>query len=109
MNEPIKTFTVVDARTLDGDCYEVAEAAVTQAVALADLAAEYTAIAQRMARNAHDERVLYLNGEIKPPFHLTAEHRNFAATIDKLSDAVVGLRTLAKSVAWNPRAKVVKG
>jgi hypothetical protein len=30
-------------------------------------------------------------------------------TIDKLSDAVVGLRTLAKSVAWNPRAKVVKG
>ena len=109
MSTPINTFTVVDARTLDGDPYEVALAAVDQALALTELAVEYTDIAARMGRNAQDERDLYFTGAIgETEYVFTGEGKNFEKAKEGLAEATKRLASLRKAVGFNPKARTSK-
>lgn len=105
MNKSINTFTVVDARTLDGNPYEVAEAAAVQASALLELSLEYVDIARRMGRNAHDERELHFHGAIEHVFEGNGVDRQFRVISENLQQAILKMQTLTRAVSADPRAK----
>lgn len=109
MTQNIRTIAIVDARSLDGSPYEVAEQAVAQALALTQLATEHTEIAQKMGRNAEDERNLVLTGEVgATEYEATPQGKGFAAAASGLEQAAQRLVSLRKAVAFNPKARVPK-
>ncbi len=104
MPHTAKTFTVVDPTSLDGDCFEVAERALRQSAAVADVLLSTLPGARAMARNADMERQLYATGECDAAeFEDTAQARRLDAVAVAVRDAEAALGGLATAAGYNPR------
>lgn len=105
MSDRIQTFHIADARTFDGDPFEVAERAVRQASAVTKILTQTIADARLMARNAQLERELLTTGECDAPgYEDSPEARTFDALSESVAEVERKLGLLARSVAFNPRA-----
>lgn len=109
---PTQTITIEDARTFEGDAYQVAERAIQQTRALGALFLENLESVDLMARNAELERQLALgaSGEDLRAGAATwpesPQGRRLKALSEALSEALEALPSLEKAVAFNPKAAV---
>ena len=96
------TFT--DPRDFDGTPYEVAEAAVEQALGILGVLEQALDAANIMARNAHMERNIATgNPPAGSDWPLTAEGLTWI-TVSELSDEMKRkLRVLGRAAVFNPR------
>lgn len=104
MPEQMKTFTLVDPRTLDGDPFEVAERSVLQAAALAKLLEETIADAYVMARNAELERQIIAGESLDAEGYASSpQGRRLKALEETALAAATSLAALATAAGYNPK------
>lgn len=102
-----QVFAVADARTFEGDPYEVAERAVKQVHGVLAIARTTLDGARVMVRNAELERQLALDGSCDAGAFEDGPH---AKILDKIAsdlhEAQRKLAMLSKAAAFNPKAKI---
>lgn len=104
MTHKIKQFSIADARTFDGDPFDVADRAVRQAAAVAVILVEALDGAKLMARNAEMERQLQATGECSAEaWQEGPQGRRFATIQQNAEDAVKALTVLAQAAGYNPK------
>lgn len=104
------TIIYTDPRTIDGDPFEVAAAAVRQAQETIKLAKRALADAELMARNAELERQLLAGDEPSPlGWPESAQGAAYARARHELSVMLPRLRTMEKAASYNPRKPIPAG
>lgn len=104
MSESQTTITYTDPRYFEGDPFEVADKAVAQAVAAAELSQRALADAEVMARNAELERQLYASGECDADtWPVGPQGRQYDALSKLLGELQSRLGLLRRAAAFNPR------
>lgn len=99
-----KSFTITDPRTFDGDPYTVAQRAAEQAAALTKFAAEQTALAHVMARNAWMETELGEGRTLTPEGWENTPYRNRWADAEADLRTTTGtLITLGRAAGYDPK------
>lgn len=95
-----KSFVVTDPREFDGDPYDVANRATSQAEALLNLTIEAVDDAYVMARNAEMERQ---NGDGAVEWPESAAGRRWQSVMDRLPEILLDLAVLRRVAAFNPK------
>lgn len=99
-------LVVVDPRTFDGNCFQVAERAALQAQAIIDIAIQSIADAEVMARNAYMERNLLAgNDPDAAGWEATTEAQHWKLRAEAARDLSKRLGYLAMSAGFDPKAK----
>lgn len=99
-------FTVVDPGTFDGDPFEVAERAVRQAGAVAEVLVQTLEGTLIMARNAELERQLIANDECSVlAWENSAQARKLDAALEDAERVVKDCKLLAQAAGFNPKAR----
>lgn len=107
MTQQTKQFAVADPRSFDGDPYEVAERAFTQAEGIARILEQAIADARVMARNAEMSRQLETSGQADAAaFEDTVLARQIDAAKSSAAKVTKSLGVLGRAAAFNPKAKV---
>lgn len=98
------TFVVADARTFDGDPYEVAERAIRQARAVQEIYLHCLTGAELMARNAEMERNLYHSDDPKAAeWEASPQGKRFQQLKDAAESHAKVLVLLEKAASFNPK------
>lgn len=97
-------FTITDARTFDGNPYEVATRSIEQAAALAKLYKTELDVVFLMVRNAELERQLATTGECDARgFPNSPQGRKLKILSDNAADALKILDVLAMAAGYDPK------
>lgn len=95
---------MTDPREYDGNPYEVAARAVSQAEAVARILASTIDSARIMARNAEMERELHRGEDPNAPaFDDSAQGRRFEAAAASATAIQKELRVLGQAAGYNPK------
>jgi hypothetical protein len=99
-----KRFVVADPATFDGNPYEVADRALAQAAAVADVLTDALESAYPMLRSAEFERQLHSVGECSDEaFENSALAKRFNALHASIGDAKRTLRILRRAASFDPK------
>jgi hypothetical protein len=99
-----KQFAIADPNTFDGDPFEVADRALRQSAAVAEVLAQTLKGARIMARNAEMERQLLATDECSAAeFEESAQARLIDGVIRDVASATAMLEKLAQAASYNPR------
>jgi hypothetical protein len=100
----MKQFTVADPRTFEGDPFEVAERAVRQAGAIAEVLQDTLASTRLMVRNAQLERELLTDGECDAAgFDESPQGRKLSEIVRTTEGAIKSLNFLVQAASYNPK------
>lgn len=100
----MKTFTITDPRTFDGNPFEVGQRAVEQLEALALLIRTEIPMAELMARNAEMTRRLDLGGEPEGDrWTEEPQGRQWRALIEETDALLKRLRVMKAATAFDPK------
>lgn len=104
MPNPPRSFVLVDSRTLDGDCFEVAGKAAAQIESLLKLTQACVEPARILARNAQLEREL-MRGDDPDAFGWaeSTEGKKWSELETALAAAVRQAGLLGQVAAFNPK------
>lgn len=99
-----KTFTVADPATFDGNPYEVADRALAQASAVADVLTQTLEMAYPMLRTAEFERQLHAEGECSDEaFEASPHTKRFNALAVDITTAKNTLGILRRAASFDPK------
>lgn len=104
MDTKTQQFTITDARTFDGNPYEVATRSIEQASALAKLYKKELDTTFLMVRNAELERQLATTGECDARgFPNSPQGRKLTKLTEDAEAALKSLNVLAVAAGYDPK------
>lgn len=99
-----KHFTVIDARLMDGNPFEVVDRAVAQVVGLLEITSQAVEDAELMARNAELERQCQRGEELDAVgWPVSPQGRRWATVANVLSQIAESTAVLRRAASFDPR------